>query len=65
MKCLTSVSLTVSIVREDYMMCDHHNSQGKKQLTYLIAERVVADYVTRISGIPVTTHAMASPSFVT
>jgi hypothetical protein len=54
---------TPSIVREDDTMHGRHlNSQGKKRLTQLIAERVV-DHVSGTSTVPVITHARTSPIY--
>jgi hypothetical protein len=39
----------------------HLNSQGKKRLIQLIAERVVGGHMSGISSIPVIMHARASP----
>jgi hypothetical protein len=56
------VTDTSSIVREDYTMHGLHlNSQGKRRLKQLIAERVVGGHASGISSIPVVTHAKASP----
>jgi hypothetical protein len=39
----------------------HLNSQGKRKLTHLIAERVDDDHVSGVNSIPVITCARASP----
>jgi hypothetical protein len=60
--CHIGIIDTASIAREDFTKHGlHQNSRGKKRLTHLIAERVVGGHVSRISRIPVTTHARASP----
>jgi hypothetical protein len=51
----------MSIVREDYTTHGLHlNSQNKKGLRQLIAERVAGGHALGISSIPVITHARAS-----
>jgi hypothetical protein len=51
-----------TFAREDLMMHGLHlNSQGKKRLRHLVAERVIGGQVLSISSIPVITHAIASP----
>jgi hypothetical protein len=56
------VTNTSPIMREDYTMHGLHlNSQGKKRLMQLTAERVVGDHASGISSIPVVTHARALP----
>jgi hypothetical protein len=46
---------TSSVVMDDYTMHGLNlNSQGKKRLTQLIAERVVSGHVSGVSSIPVT-----------
>jgi hypothetical protein len=50
-----------SVMREDFMRHGFHlNSQGKKRLKQLVAERVVDGRVSSTSSIPVITHATAS-----
>jgi hypothetical protein len=39
----------------------HLNSQGKRRLMHLIAERISGGHVSSVSSIPVITHARASP----
>jgi hypothetical protein len=39
----------------------HLNSQGKRRLTLLIADGLNGGHVSGIDGIPVITHARASP----
>jgi hypothetical protein len=43
------------------MGCLHLNSQGKKRLMQLIAERVVGGHVSGISSTAPITHARVSP----
>jgi hypothetical protein len=53
---------TASFVRDDYRTHGLHlNSQGKRRLTHLIAERISGGHVSSVSSIPVITHATASP----
>jgi hypothetical protein len=55
---------TASFVRDDYTAHGLHlNSQGKRRLTHLIAERIGGGHVSSVRSIPVITHARAS-SFV-
>jgi hypothetical protein len=50
-----------SIPRKDFMTHGLHlNSQGKKRLMHLTAERVTGGHVSSISSIPIITHATAS-----
>jgi hypothetical protein len=49
-----------SMVREDFTMHGLHlNSEGKRRLRHLIAERIIGGHVSSISSIPVITHATA------
>jgi hypothetical protein len=58
------VTDTASFVGDDYTTHDLHlNSQGKRRLTHLIAERISGGRVSRVASIPVITHATASPFF--
>jgi hypothetical protein len=51
-----------SFIRENFTRHGLHlNSQGKKRLMQLAAERIVDGWVLSTSSIPVTTHARASP----
>jgi hypothetical protein len=51
-----------SLVRDEYTAHGLHlNSQGKRRLTHLIAERISGGHVSSVSSIPVITHARASP----
>jgi hypothetical protein len=53
---------TASLVRDDYTAHGQHlNSQGKRRLTHLIAERISGGYVSSVSSIPVITHERALP----
>jgi hypothetical protein len=54
-----------SFVREDFTRhCLHRNSQGKKKLMQLVAERGVDSRVSRTSSIPVITNTRSSPFFL-
>jgi hypothetical protein len=53
---------TASISRNEHTTHGLHlNSQGKKRLTHLSAERVSCGHATNVSSIPVIAHATASP----
>jgi hypothetical protein len=55
---------TASFVRDDYTSHGLHlNSRGKRRLTHLITERLSGCHVSRVSSIPVITHARASSFF--
>jgi hypothetical protein len=57
-----SVIDTASLVRDEYTAHGLHlNSQGKRRLTHLIADRISGGHVSSVSSIPVITHARASP----
>jgi hypothetical protein len=58
------VNDTDSFMRDDYTTHGLHlNSQGKRRLTHLTAERIRGGHVLSVSNIPVIIHARASPFF--
>jgi hypothetical protein len=53
---------TASFVRDDYTTHGLRlNSQGKRRLTHLIAERISGGHLLSVCSIPVITCARASP----
>jgi hypothetical protein len=62
------VQVHIGIINSDYFIRGdftthglHLNSQGKRKLTHLIAERIDDDHVSGVNSIPVITCARASP----